>query len=33
MCGWDKRSKVVVSGGDGLSLVSGVDPERESDQP
>ena len=33
MCGWDKQSKVVVSGGDGLSLVSWVAPEQESDQP
>lgn len=32
MCGWVKLSKVVVSGGDGLSLVSRVAPEQESDQ-
>ena len=32
MCGWVKLSKVEVSGGDGLSLVSRVAPEQESDQ-
>ena len=33
MCGGVKLSKVVVSGGDGLSLVSRVAPEQEADQP
>lgn len=33
MCGWVELSKAVVSGGDGLSLVSWAAPEQESDQP